>query len=280
MTDLSRATPDPHPGTVDDIRLVAFDLDGTLFNRDVVISERTAATLTRLAERAVHLVVASGRGHRSIAKRVGHLPFVRWAVCSNGAYLHDLSARRRVRAEAVTAAHLRDLRAAVDGVVADTVWAWEAEDGHVWTESFVDAGLHDVETGNRIADDTPPPDSSMKVYVGHRELGSYELLDIIAPVIPHGMCVSTSGAAFLEVTAPGVNKAKGLGDLCADLGVAREHTMAFGDNVNDIEMMQWVGQAYAMANAHPRLLEVVTLRTEFDHHEDGVAHTLERLFEL
>jgi len=274
------AVPDPGLGDVDDVRLIAFDLDGTLFNRDVVISERTAATLTKVAELDVHLVVASGRSHRSIEDRVGHLPFVRWAVCSNGALLHDLFARRRVRAETVTHRQVNDLRSAVDAVVPGTVWAWEAEYGHLWTESFLAAGLHDVTTSSRIADDTPPPPTSVKIYVGHRDHVSYELLDMVESVIPHGLCVSTSGSAFLEVTAPGVNKAKGLGDLCADLGVAREHTMAFGDNVNDLEMMQWVDRGYAMANAHPRLLEVTTLRTDLDHHDDGVAHTLERLFGL
>jgi len=282
VTNSQGATPDSGSGAagIDDVRLIAFDLDGTLFNRNVVISERTADTLARLAERDVHLVVASGRSHRSIEERVGHLPFVRWAVCSNGAMLHDLFARRRVRAETMTGAQVADLRDAVDGVLPGTVWAWEAEHGHFWTESFLAAGLHDVATSNRIADETPPPTTSVKIYVGHREHVSYELLDMVESVIPHGLCVSTSGSAFLEVTAPGVNKAKGLGDLCADLGVAREHTMAFGDNVNDLEMMQWVGRAYAMANAHPRLLEVTTLRTDLDHHADGVAHTLERLFGL
>ncbi len=280
MTNMQGSTHGSRLGSVDDVRLIAFDLDGTLFNRDVVISERTAATLARVAELDVHLVVASGRSHRSIEDRVGHLSFVRWAVCSNGASLHDLFARRRVRAETITGDQFRDLRAAVNAVLPGTVWAWEAQQGHYWTESFLATGLHDVATSRRIADDTPPPELSVKIYLGHRDHVSYELLDIVEQVIPHGLCVSTSGPAFLEVTAPGVNKAKGLGDLCADLGVAREHTMAFGDNVNDLEMMQWVGRAYAMANAHPRLLDVTTLRTDLDHHDDGVAHTLETLFRL
>ena len=288
MTDFRGAAPDlqfdtlggPPEPTVEAVRLIAFDLDGTLFNRQVAVSERTGATLARLAAQGLHLVVASGRSHRSIETRVGHLSFMRWAVCSNGAYLHDLYARRRVRTETVADHQVRDLRAAVDDVLPDTVWAWETEGGHYWTESFLASGLHDVVAGGRIADDTPPPPASVKVYVGHRDLVSYDLLDLIEPAIPHGLCVSTSGSAFLEVTAPGVTKAKGLADLCADLGVAREHTMAFGDNVNDLEMMQWVGHGYAMANAHPRLLEVTSLRTERGHDDDGVAHMLEVLFGL
>lgn len=276
----SPGSPDPSPLAADDVRLIAFDLDGTLFNRDVVVSERTAATLSQVADRGVHLVVASGRSYPSIQARVGHLRFVRWAVCSNGALLHDMFARRRVRYDPITDHQFGDLRAAIDDVLPDTVWAWEAEHAHYWTESFVESGIHDIQPRNRIPDDTPPPAMSVKVYVGHSDLESYELLDLVAPAIPHGLCVSTSGSAFLEVTAPGVHKAKGLGDLCADLGVAQEHTMAFGDNVNDLEMMQWVGRGYAMANAHPRLLEVTTLRTEADHHDDGVARTLEELYGL
>ena len=245
-----------------------------------MVSERTGSTLGRLAERGLHLVVASGRSHRSIEARVGHLPFLRWAVCSNGAYLHDLFARRRVRTETVTDTQVRDLQAAVATAVPGTVWAWETESGHYWTESFLGAGLHDVASSNTIADDTPPPPTAVKIYLGHRDLVSYDLLDIVEKVVPHGLSVSTSGSTFLEVTAPGVNKAKGLADLCANLGIRQHHTMAFGDNVNDLEMMQWVRHGYAMANAHDRLQAVTPLRTERNHHDDGVAHTLERLFEL
>ncbi len=282
MTIQGGATPEPRRNSpsADDIKLIAFDLDGTLFNRDVEVSSRTASTLARVAERGVHLVVATGRGHRSVVPRVSRLRFMRWAVCSNGAYLHDLLAHRPVRSETIPGHQVTDLRLAVEQTLPDTVWAWQTPLGHFWTESFLASDIHQVSARNVIADQSPPPPLSLKIFVGHPEVSTYELLDLIRPAIPHDLGVSTSGAAFVEVTAPGVNKAKALADLCIDLGVAQEQTLAFGDNVNDIEMLQWAGWGYAMANAHTRLLDVASFRTERTHEDDGVARTLERIFDL
>ncbi len=192
--------------------------------------------------------------------------------------LYDLLARRMVRADLIPAAQVHDLRQVVDATIDEVAWAWESTTGHQWTDSFLDAGFHNPSNVDRVPDNAPPADHSIKVYLGHRDVGHYELLDMITPIVPHGLAVSTSGAPFLEVTAPGVTKAKGLADLCADLGVDPRRTAAFGDNVNDVEMLQWVGRGYAMANSHPRLKAVADNHTDHPNDADGVALALERLF--
>jgi hydroxymethylpyrimidine pyrophosphatase-like HAD family hydrolase len=77
----------------------------------------------------------------------------------------------------------------------------------------------------------------------------------------------------------GVSKGRALEQLAARLGVGRLETMAIGDNWNDVEMLEWAGQAVLMGNASAELRTMAKLRgwKQAPHNdEDGVAVILER----
>jgi len=264
----------------DDIKLIAFDLDGTLFGHDRQISDRTAATLARVSELGIRLIIASGRSQTSIIPRTGNVPFIQWAVCSNGATLFDLKAMTAAQVWIIDEAHLAEMISRFEATLPDIVWAWEDTTGHHWTEAFMTSGLHDAIRGNIVADHERPSADALKILIGHERLHRYDLLDVLADVVPHGLGISTSGAEFVEVTASGVNKGAGVAGLCQRLAIDAANVAAFGDNVNDLEMMDWVGHSFAMANAHPSVIEVSDHQTEMSHDFDGVANTLEQLFNL
>jgi hypothetical protein len=52
--------------------------------------------------------------------------------------------------------------------------------------------------------------------------------------------------------------------------------MAFGDMPNDVAMLQWAGIGYAVADAHPEVLDAVDHVTA-SVHDDGVAQVVEAL---
>lgn len=262
------------------IKLVAFDLDGTLFNRHAEISDRTASTLAQVAGQGVQLVIASGRSQSSIIPRVGNVPFIQWAICSNGATLYDLNDQRVAGINPIDDDHANDLVDQVIATIPDALWAWESPAGHQWTQSFAAFASHGLMSRNIVDDKTSLAAQPLKIFIGHREVDHYDLLDLLRPVVPHDLSISTSGANFVEVTAPGVNKATALSDLCRQLEVAATEAAAFGDNLNDIEMLTWVGHGYAMANAHPDLKAVAAKQTPHNHDDDGVAMALEALFGL
>lgn len=71
------------------------------------------------------------------------------------------------------------------------------------------------------------------------------------------------------------SKARGIADICAALGINPAHTMAFGDGLNDIEMLQYVGIGVAMGNAWEALKAVadyVTATLEDDGIEQALRH--------
>jgi Cof subfamily protein (haloacid dehalogenase superfamily) len=86
--------------------------------------------------------------------------------------------------------------------------------------------------------------------------------------------VSKSLPYFLEFASPDVNKASGLEFVAEHLGFSREHTVAFGDGENDIELVEWAGYGVAVENAHDRVKEVADLVCP-SVQEEGVASVLE-----
>lgn len=258
-------------------RLAAFDLDGSLLDGSGTVSERTAETLGAVAESGVCLVAATGRSHHSLNELFTDCPEVHWAICSNGATLYHLPTNtvrwhRPLRD--------RDVRSIVDDVKTELPGAhlaWETSQGHTCHAGF-DLVSPLGERCRRVHDSTSLPGSVIKLFIGHEHLHHYDLLDVVEPLVPETVELTTSGARFLEATGPGVNKASSLALLCGELGIQSEEVIAFGDNHNDRPMLVWAGRGYAMANAHESALHATAYRTELPNTQDGVAHTLTSLF--
>ncbi|KAF9378667.1 hypothetical protein CPB97_009421 [Podila verticillata] len=87
-----------------------------------------------------------------------------------------------------------------------------------------------------------------------------------------------SGPYFLEVSGPGVNKGLGLKQYCEGHGIAREDVVAFGDLLNDAEMLQYAGLGLCMGNGHPEMKKLAD-RVIGTNAEDGLAKEIESWFQ-
>jgi len=85
-----------------------------------------------------------------------------------------------------------------------------------------------------------------------------------------------SESNYLEILPPGVNKGTALDKLQKILGLKRENIVCFGDNMNDIEMLQNAGTGIAMGNALSAVKEAADIVTS-DHNNDGVGCILNSL---
>ena len=63
------------------------------------------------------------------------------------------------------------------------------------------------------------------------------------------------------------------------LGITTADCMAFGDYLNDIELLRTAGESYAMANAHEQLAALAKYRCP-SNDEDGVCRTIRAVFDL
>jgi Cof subfamily protein (haloacid dehalogenase superfamily) len=258
------------------VRLVASDLDGTLLGPGDVVSARTRRAIAVASAAGIHVVAATGRSQWTAEPLVAPVDGIELAVCSNGASLYDL--RRRVSlaehpiADGVIDAVLAGLAEGFPGCF----YGWETS-----ADLHYDAGFIDFRP-SLARQPSPPlavgarPAPIRKLMIAHADVQHYDLLDALTPLMPPGCQASTSGASFVEVTGAGVDKAFGVQRVCERLGITPDQVVAFGDNHNDLAMLQWAGRGIAMANAHPVVLDTVQEVTA-SHLDDGVAAVLETL---
>ncbi|KAG0022614.1 hypothetical protein BGZ81_008465 [Podila clonocystis] len=86
-----------------------------------------------------------------------------------------------------------------------------------------------------------------------------------------------SGPYFLEVSGPGVNKGLGLKQYCEGHGIAHKDVVAFGDLLNDAEMLQYAGLGLCMGNGHAEMKKLAD-RVIGTNAEDGLAKEIESWF--
>ena len=178
-------------------------------------------------------------------------------------------------ADADVAELRRRLEAEDDGFA----FGWEADDQLHWEAPFI--GLYPNRlTGNAIRDedrlsDGTTPTGVGKMFVAHADLGHSRLIERLQPHVGDHHATS-SGINFAEVTPHGADKGAALARLCAQLDIVAEEVVAFGDNLNDLTMLEWAGRGVAMGNALDEV-KAVADETTSTNVEFGVARILEEL---
>jgi len=279
------------------VRLVAIDIDGTLLPTfSQTISSRNAEAL-RAAQRAgVTVAIATGRRTAYTAPLLeglglrADMPL----ITSNGAVTRTLGGDPldRSHLQASVARGLCGLLRPFGTLVFtfDMVGRGELvledfEQAHqriaLWVEANRDAIEIVQPLENALPDGNDPIQGMVTGGVEKMRQAENALRD---------STLSTSCAAvrteypardlsIVDLLPPGVSKGWALERLAARLGVDRKETMAIGDNWNDVNMLEWAGQAILMGNAAQDLRAMAKLngwKQAPPNDEDGVAVTLER----
>ncbi|MEW2288060.1 HAD family hydrolase [Streptomyces sp. NPDC047841] len=270
-------TSTPAPPLVTPPKLVATDLDGTLFRSDGTLSRRTRAALASAEGAGIRVVLVTGRPPRSVPdllERVG--PHA--VIAANGAAVHapDGTVAHTFPLTAPAAARLVDhVRAAIPGV--SFAVEFDGAFGHepaypAW--SFGDEAVELIGAAEEIL--TPGSGRRpLKILAHHPAVpldAFYERARQAAG--PDAETTHSTGLSLVEFSAPGVTKATTLVTWSGRLGIGTQEIAAFGDMPNDLPMLGAVGNSYAMANAHPDVLAAARHRAPAND-EDGVAQVLE-----
>jgi len=260
-------------------RLAAFDMDGTLLMPDHRLGEKTLSALKRLRERDVTLTFATGRHVLEMRHLLGAFSLDAFLITGNGTRIHSVEG---------DVLHRQDLNPEVADIVLHSTWDTQAS-LHV----FNDNGWF---TGREI-----PELLHAHVYSGFK----YQLIDLrripahaVTKICFCGdhddLCrlriqlnealgdkahLTFSAVDCLEVLPVGCNKGSALAVLSDHLGFTLQDCMAFGDGMNDREMLSMVGLGVVMGNAHSRLKEALPNHPRaLTNDEEGVAEYLRQLF--
>jgi Cof subfamily protein (haloacid dehalogenase superfamily) len=258
------------------IKLIAFDLDGTLLDRNREISDRNAAALRRAEAEGLIVVLASGRAISTILPFAEQIGVVGPVVSCNGAFVVD-AGRREVFHQGLPDSARR------------TIFDFAASSG-VHLNLYLRSEVHFTSLGAfgqeyvRRTRFLQPTVSALEVMRGMEatkmlfmdttEVIASHTEQMRAQLDPAEAVIALSEADYVEFLPPGVTKGRGLEELVTSMGIDRSEVAAIGDYWNDLEMVEWAGFGGAVDNAVSGVKEAAKVIVA-DHNDDGAAEFVE-----
>lgn len=262
----------------DKIKLIATDLDGTLLNSNKEISKYNQEILKIIInDYNVQLILSSGRPYEGVKNYNKLLKNNNYSIIFNGASIVDNSGKVIYKQtveenDAKTIIKLSEKYDVCVHVYDNGKYIVSKEDfpikSYVQKEQTIKPiiGLENIETYK----------FDKILILGERAVLNELYKEILKNTDVHS---SFSGELSLEITSKIGNKGNSLKWICDNKGISSDNIVAFGDNFNDIEMIEYAGIGVAMSNAEEELkqkADYITLSNE----ENGVGYFLKNIFEL
>jgi Cof subfamily protein (haloacid dehalogenase superfamily) len=278
------------------VRLVAIDMDGTLLQTFAQkVSERTARALKAAQAAGITVAIATGRRVAYTAPLLAglNLRADMPLITSNGAVTQTLGGEpidrctlqaRVARGVCKVLRPFGTLVFTFDKAGKGELVLEDLEQAHQRITMWVDANREAIEVvqplEKALFDGNDPIQGMVTGGLGKMKQAEQALKD--SEWHGHCECIRTEYPArdlsLLDLLPPGVSKGWALERLAARLGVDRKETMAIGDNWNDVDMLEWAGQAVLMGNASLELRSMAKMRgwkQAPPNDQDGVAVVLE-----
>lgn len=267
------------------IKLIAFDLDGTLLDRNKQISEDNMKALVEADAKGIYIVPCTARLFNKMPEEVRALPFVHYAITVNGAEVYD-----RERDCAVCRAEIAPEEAEIlYDYMEKLPVAYDCyQEGNGWIDcEFYDNAekyFSDPKTAALIRRLHSPVDNfretmrARKLPIQKTQMFfddiplRNEMMEKVQKDFPM-YAVTGSLRNNIEINAGDANKGNALAALCRYLNIELSECMAIGDGNNDISMLKMAGIGVAMGNA----LEVVKQAADYvtdTNEESGVAKAI------
>ena len=296
------------------VRLVAFDLDGTVFPNPLVeaVSDRLAADLAAAHDQGVVTCIASGRPTWMMGDQLPHAPWMDWALSLNGSYIAPLPGSGHEGREGLASPIPHELALAL---LDEVVGLGGCASLHLREHSLID----EERLAMFMADDKPLPiipespeqeaelraalrshnpmdaligsglakcvpslrgaleaDPTLELMKADMSLPSAAEVDEVVAWAAEvgGLEVARLGGGEIEVSRARVSKGHAIGKLCRFLGIDESCAVAFGDSGNDLSMTGRATHFVAMANATPEI-KAAADEVCASVFDDGVAQWLE-----
>ncbi|MDC5867470.1 Cof-type HAD-IIB family hydrolase [Vibrio europaeus] len=267
MTEARKDTP---------FHIVASDLDGTLLAPNHQLSEFSKQTLKALHEKGFTFVFATGRHHVDVAgiREIAGIPA--YMITSNGARVHDqndqLMYSKNVPEELVQPVISED-----PGIF---IHMYQNEDWLLDREDEMLAKFHS-ESGfsyKRFNAASAPNDGIAKIFFTHPDQDHDHLVTFenkLREKFGDQLNIAFSTPWCLEVMAAEVSKGHALEAVAKSLDLNLENCIAFGDGMNDAEMLDMAGKGLVMGTSHHKVKDALPNNEVIGSNEDdAVAHYL------
>jgi Cof subfamily protein (haloacid dehalogenase superfamily) len=240
-------------------RVIALDLDGTLLTPKKTLLPSSLEALSRVREAGYRLVIVTGRHHVAIHPFYQALALDTPAICCNGVYLYDYQAKTVLESDPMPVDKALQLIAQLEEqqihglMYVDNAMLYERPTGHVirtagWAQTLPPEQRPTFIQVPSLAQAAREADAVWKFALTDEDLPKLrqfarragQQLDLACEWSWHDQ---------VDIARAGCSKGKRLSQWIAAQGGSMEDVIAFGDNYNDISMLEAAGVGVAMGNA-------------------------------
>lgn len=269
-------------------KLIVSDMDGTLLNEDKKVSDETKAAIRKLEAHGARFTIATGRIYPAAKLYSDDLGIHTPLICCNGAVIIDPATNEVLYGSGISKEigcqvldiceqygvyyHLYDK---------NTIYSDRMERVIAYFNEFSKNLPEDYKIKTKIVTNTRALFEETTVYkIGMYYDNSDRALEMRKALegISGASCFKSMDTMF-DVLAEGTNKGTALKKLCGMLNLTLPEVVAFGDNENDLEMLEAAGYGVAMGNAEDFVKDVADHVADTNE-ADGVRLALEKLFKM
>ncbi len=240
------------------IRLIASDLDGTLLLPDGSLPSEIFSLVREMTARGILFTVASGRQYESLRRLFSPVEEDVLFIAENGALVYYRG--ERLFAKTLPADRLNGILRAVRSQEGAYPLLCCAEGAYTDADypPFVAECAKYYPRFRRLGnlENCPERDAVCKVAVYDRR-GAALFSGRALPALLPSLRVIVSGKVWTDISMPETNKGNAMKFAQNYFHIEREECAAFGDYMNDLEMLLACGHAYVPENGFPALKEQI-----------------------
>lgn len=282
------------------LKMIASDMDGTLLNNDLEITQENIAAIKAAQEKGVHFIVATGRSHteaRPVLEAAGiSCPMITvngaQAFAEDGTNLFTIDFSDPLAKELITTLNDRGLYfeiATTKGFFTQDQKKREKNYSRILHHHHPELSAAELTAmaptylehfPAQIIDDFQKLIANKELAILKFIIFGYEDLAYLTETAEalaqnQELAITSSFKGNIEITHSQAQKGIALTKYAASLNIPLTQTMALGDNLNDLSMLSQVGYSVAMANAEPEVKALATYETDLNDNS-GVAKAILR----
>lgn len=265
-------------------KMVAFDMDGTLLSSDHQLSSRTITAVRLIADAGILILLATGRMTSAVKKHLDKLGTSGLVVSHNGALVNNVKTGEIYHHRTISKNVISKVLELLKGK--KTIVHFNFGDHIYFTKNnpYSKQYSQDLEVSLTYS-------SSFSNLEGEPTsillMDTKDVLKELLAILINDLNQSFSSTImpwkndvwWLQILPTKTSKGRGVLQAAVFLNITPKEIISFGDNYNDMDMLQNTGLGIAMGNAVPELKQIADFVT-VSNQEDGVALVLETLLQL
>lgn len=288
-------------------KLVAIDLDGTMLNQYGIITEKTKKAISKVQEKGVEVMIASGRAITSVKRFSKEINSNKYFISGNGAITYDIKNNKILYENILSKTKALQI---IKICEENSIYY------NVYTENGIIAKNLNYNTLYYYKDNLTKPDENrthinivenvydyfeqreekiLKIMICDehktvfnsivrklKELSEIEVLEVShmsRKIIKQGTDEIALEYFYTEVSAKDVDKWNALEEIMSLMNISKEEVVTIGDNANDLKMITNAGLGVAMGESAPYVKQSADIIAPTND-EDGVAIILNKIFDL